>query len=531
MVRTGLVVLLGRCPGVVGSERSPRSGGLAPDQVAGILPALEGSTGVLKAPSLLKEGRVRLGASLGTGLAVLLLGVCVSASADVDLLVINATLFDSRTGAAVAGMAVSVDDGVIEDVGSSEELGGTGARRVIDAGGRLVIPGFIDTHAHFINVLATSFNRGGGGIADLSMAPDSIASYRRRFSEAYLPYGVTVVRDAGSDESHMALMQAWTVSDATAPDFYPCGGALVSREEGRTPYEGHRVVQDALDAAAAVRTYHDAGFRYIKLYWRLREPEFRAALAEALALGMVPFAHVDRGVYSIEAALGLGLRHYEHAFTLAVEVLGGDAADAIVMHAVHEVLGGDRRGAWFMATLEGFNQIGEDDERMLSLIHRLSEAGATVTPTMHALAKPLGLTHVDSPPVGDFDDTSGWTDGQMGRARRGYDVMASYVVAMHRAGVQLALGTDTVEPGAAALSELLLLHKAGIPMGEVLQIGTLGSAEVIELPHLYGTIEPGKRAHLIVFDGNPLDDPLALLGRKTVVKDGVVWERTGGALE
>jgi len=461
-------------------------------------------------------------------LAVVFVGVAAGGSGEVDLLITNATLFDARTGETAAGMAVSVADGLIRDVGSAERLGGVRARRMIDAAGRLLVPGLIDTHGHLIDVLATSFTPGGGGTADLSMSPDSIAVYRRRFSEAYLPYGVTVVRDAGTSEDFLPLLIAWMKDDAGSPDFHPCGGALVSSERGRTPYAGHKVVRDGADAEATVQAYHDAGFRYVKLYWRLRGPEFRAALSKAFELGMVPFAHIDRGVYSIDAALALGLRHYEHAFTLGAEVLEGDELETIARQTVNEALRGDARAVWVMATLEGFNRIGERDGRMLSLVRRLSEAGATVTPTLHVLAKPLGIAYVDAPPIGDFDDTTGWTPEQMERARRGYGILASYVAAMHRSGIQLALGTDTVDPGAAALSELLLLRDAGIPMADVLRIGTLGSARVIERSDIYGTIEPGKRADFILFERSPLDDPEALLGGKTVIKDGVVYEGKSG---
>jgi len=106
----------------------------------------------------------------------------------------------------------------------------------------------------------------------------------------------------------------------------------------------------------------------------------------------------------------------------------------------------------------------------------------------------------------------------------GVAVMMSYVAAMHEEGVQLAVGSDTVEPGAAVLSEMMLLHDAGIPMSSVLQIGTYGGAEVAELSSFLGSIEPGKRAHFVLFDENPLENPEAPLGGKTVVKDGVVWQ-------
>jgi imidazolonepropionase-like amidohydrolase len=65
-------------------------------------------------------------------------------------------------------------------------------------------------------------------------------------------------------------------------------------------------------------------------------------------------------------------------------------------------------------------------------------------------------------------------------------------------------------------------------MADVLRIGTLGSARVIERSDIYGTIEPGKRADFILFERSPLDDPEALLGGKTVIKDGVVYEGKSG---
>jgi len=453
-----------------------------------------------------------------------LLAGCGPVRPAADLLVTDASLFDAQAGEVREGMSVAVEGGRIKAVGSREEVGDVRAARVIRAEGRLLTPGLMDAHAHSAYLLATSFNAGGGGLADLDMSPDSIARYRRVFAESYLPWGVTVVRDAGTNEEHLPLQLAWMARDPGAPDFLPSGAALVSHEEGRTPYPGHRVVADPAEAVAVVRRYREAGLGYVKLYWRLREPEFRAALAEGMALGMVPFAHVDFGVMSYDGALDLGLRHFEHLSTLPVQRLGPRAMNDVTLRVINEVLGGDRRGAFFMAVMEAFNQIGEGDEELLALFRRMAEAGASLTPTLHVLARPLGLSFLPPDPIGAFDDTSAWTPRQMERARAGFRVALSYLAALHEAGVPLAVGTDTVDPGPAVLSEILLFHEAGLPMSEVLRIATLGTTEVMERSRDYGSVEAGKRAHFVLFDENPLDDPRGLLGGKTVVKDGVVYE-------
>ncbi len=447
---------------------------------------------------------------------------CASVPPVADLVVRDAAVFDSRTGQVAHHQTVVVRDGVIDAVLSDGDPAVPSARETVEGQGRLLTPGFFDVHYHTDDVLADSMNTTGGAIARLSMDPDAIDRYRRAVAALYLPHGVTVIREAGGPDTSLPLMRAWMDRVPWAPDVYPSGGALVSVEDRET-YPGHTVVRDPADARLTVRRYHDAGFRHVKLYWRLREPEFRAALDEAEALGMVPYAHIDNGIVSVDDALDWGLRRFEHAHTLAVSALSPDELADVWQRTQTEILDGDPRGAYFMAIMERFNVLGEDDPRMLALIDRLAETDSFVTPTIQVIAGPLGLSSFQTPPPSDFADTSGWTEEQKARAERGYRVFASYVRRLHESGVTLALGTDTPEPGRSALAEMLLLHEAGISMADTLRIGTWNSARSLGLDDRYGTVEPGKRADFVLFEESPLSRPEALLGPKTVVKDGVVY--------
>ena len=138
-------------------------------------------------------------------------------------------------------------------------------------------------------------------------------------------------------------------------------------------------------------------------------------------------------------------------------------------------------------------------------------------------AQRLGLAYFQSAPRDSTENTAVWTAQQRARTIAGYRVMASYVKRMYDAGIRLNLGTDAHDAGKAALSEMLLLHEAGIPMIGVFRIATLHTAQDIGHGSEYGSIEVGKRADLILFDANPLNNPGDLLGTKTVIKDGVVW--------
>ena len=437
----------------------------------------------------------------------------------------HATVLDTRTAKTLPDRAIVMrGDRIIQVVADSalDTLrGDLRGAQVLDARGRLVIPGLIDVHHHTAYVFPDSITPGGGAVSRLVMRPDSIASYRARWASAYLPFGVTAVREVGGDERYLALMTAWMRPTPSAPDFFPSGGALASHEEGRVPYVGHAIVRDSADAVARVRRYHDAGLRDVKLYWRLREPEYVAAFGEAQRLHMHVTTHIDFGVMSVRRALTLGVRHFEHAYTLGVEVISPSEGRA-AWGRMRQELGADTPAGFYWGVLEQFNTLGPNDPGLLALIEGLARSGATVTPTLHIFAQRVGFAPYTTKSLGTFDRSDAWTPAQRDRARRGYEILAGYVRRMHEAGVGLAVGTDWLDPGHAVLSEMILLQRAGIPMADVLCIATRGGARVMEREDDYGTIEPGRKAQVVIFDRNPLEDPEAVLAGKTVIKDGVV---------
>jgi imidazolonepropionase-like amidohydrolase len=58
-----------------------------------------------------------------------------------------------------------------------------------------------------------------------------------------------------------------------------------------------------------------------------------------------------------------------------------------------------------------------------------------------------------------------------------------------------------------------------MPPLEALRAATSNGAELLRLEDV-GTIEVGKRADLVLVDGDPVEDPRALLGRKRVWRNG-----------
>ena len=92
-----------------------------------------------------------------------------------------------------------------------------------------------------------------------------------------------------------------------------------------------------------------------------------------------------------------------------------------------------------------------------------------------------------------------------------------------RHGVTMATGTDAgstfVGHGLAAV-EVELLTRFGISPLHAIAAGTLNSARMLHLESEIGTVAAGRTADLLIVDGDPSQDILALQRVAMVVKSG-----------
>ncbi|RLI08677.1 amidohydrolase family protein, partial [Candidatus Bathyarchaeota archaeon] len=113
------------------------------------------------------------------------------------------------------------------------------------------------------------------------------------------------------------------------------------------------------------------------------------------------------------------------------------------------------------------------------------------------------------------------------------DYPARSMMLSHRAGVKVAMGTDSGTPfnrhGSNA-KELELMVEAGLKPMEAITAATKVGAEAVGLGGRTGTLQKGRWADLIVVDGDPLGDITVLQDRsriKLVMKAGVVEVNRG----
>jgi hypothetical protein len=158
------------------------------------------------------------------------------------------------------------------------------------------------------------------------------------------------------------------------------------------------------------------------------------------------------------------------------------------------------------------------DAGIRRLARRIHDAGIPVQTTLvvyEAVGGPGRLRLAKDPAINHLraDVRARWRRGAQA-VPPGYrfpDFMKKLAGALHRAGVPLMAGTDAmgfplVAPGSSLHRELELLTESGLTPYEAMRAATVVPASFLGKDKEFGTIATGKRADLLLIDGNPLED-------------------------
>jgi imidazolonepropionase-like amidohydrolase len=389
----------------------------------------------------------------------------------------GAQVFDG-TGADLRAADIAIEDGRIAEVG----VGLVGDER-IDATGSTVVPGMFDCHVHVMF-----------GSIDVWRLAQQPLSYRyleaARNLGATLAGGVTTIREAAGAD--LGLKQAIDDGLVVGPRMQIAIG-MISQTGGHADYlmpsgvrigllpEGPGIPNTIVDGPdemrRAVRQLLRAGAGVIKVavsggvlsprddprHVSFRDRELDVLVEEATAGGVHVMAHALGGE-SIKAAVRAGIRSIEHGV-----YLDDEGIELMLKH-----------GTFLVPTL-GAPRAVLDSARSGASIHEAS------------LRKQLAASEHHQ--------------RNIGRAIR--------------AGVKFAMGTDAgVSRHGDNIRELEFMVAAGMSPADAFLAATRNAADLMGLLGELGTIEPGKRADLVLLRGEGLEVE-DLLGRLTAVyKDG-----------
>jgi imidazolonepropionase-like amidohydrolase len=105
---------------------------------------------------------------------------------------------------------------------------------------------------------------------------------------------------------------------------------------------------------------------------------------------------------------------------------------------------------------------------------------------------------------------NGFSQGTPGEMEAEMDHMRRMVPLAAAAGVRMVLGDDygvtIMDHGQQAEEPAFYVNEIGIPPLEVIRWATINGAELMGRGHELGTVEAGKLADLLVVDGNPLEN-------------------------
>jgi imidazolonepropionase-like amidohydrolase len=367
------------------------------------------------------------------------------------------------TGANPAEADIAVEDGRIAEVGRGLD----GDERV-DLAGKAVLPGLFDCHTH---VMVSTIDP-----TTVAQTPFSYRWYQAMENLlATLRIGITTVRDAGGAD--LGVKQA--VADGLIPGpRLQISLAMISQTGGHGdpwvasgsevrlfpnhPGVPETIVDGTDQMRRKVRELVRMGADVIKVavsggvlsprdkptHAHFRQEELDVLVEEATAAGIWVMAHAQ-ATPGIKNGIRAGIRSIDHGIYL------DDEAISMMIE----------RGTWLVPTLVAPRGVID-----------AAEAGAAIAPQSVAKAREVTEIHRDS----------------FSRAVT--------------AGVKVAMGTDSgVTPHGNNLRELALMVEGGMTPMQAIVATTASAAELMGLENELGTIEAGKRADLVIVDGDPLD--------------------------
>ena len=386
--------------------------------------------------------------------------------------IVNARLFDSASGTLRPHATVVIDGDRI--TGVSQEPVQVEAARVIDAGGRVLLPGLIDAHVH---VAAASHD-----LVGLALQPASlVGAQSSHIMRDMLHRGFTTVRDAAGAD--FGLQEAVARGLYEGPRLY-IAGHPISQTGGHADMRPKGVsgqgmfcscaglglvgaIADGVgEVRRAVREQVRNGANQIKIMagggvssptdpidgTQFSLEELRAAVEEAEAANLYAMAHAY-SPRAVTRAVQAGVRSIEHGNLI-------DEATARVMKA---------HGAYLVPTLSTYAALADEGQRL------------------------------------------GWSAAMLDKLQGVHDRGLQAVRIAQAEGVPVVFGTDLLGHMHGRQSGEFALRAAALTPTEVLQSATSIAARMMGQERHIGHIVAGAWADLLLVDGDPTQD-MSVLG-------------------
>lgn len=370
---------------------------------------------------------------------------------------------------------VWIQDGRIAEITPAGQKE-TGTAQEMNLAGKTLMPGLIDMHVHLFAYRADAWGTTNGRIA----VPARRALDCLRFAQFLLDLGFTTVRDCGDEQHYPSFAARDAIRDGEfpGPDLY-CSGLIISGKAAGFDECNHAMAyaDNPYDMRSKVRDQFAKGADFIKLYGTgsmlvedslpdnrlLEEDEIREAVTIAARKGSYVAVHCH-GAEAIDVMIDCGVHTIEHASFITEKSC---------------------------KKLDGRKDVG------------IVPTVACSTRLMNDLE---GHDNLDF-----LDRVNARRDACIRNAYENHDILMGW-------------GTDFSLPGQMAkpfAEWQIRKEEIGMENIDILKQATINSAILMHLEDQVGTVKVGKKANLIVVDGDPEADITVMYQKPThVMKAG-----------
>jgi imidazolonepropionase-like amidohydrolase len=332
-----------------------------------------------------------------------------------------------------------------------------GSVMVVDLSTKFVMAGLIDAHVHIGigNMVAAMKNArekilgGATTVRDAGSVPEVIFPLRDAINQG-LVTGPRILA-SGSPLTTTGGHGDFRNGNFAASDAPPAFSSGVCDGVGECEKVARRQIQLGADQIKIIDTAGVVDDSYTGLDQQFTNEELVAIVTASHLMKRKVMAHAI-GTDGIKAAVRAGVDSVEHGNYL-------DDEGAQMMHD---------RGTYLVATLMAPTDV---------------------------------LRRVTSPKPGDTPLSENTRAKIMGMPEAQPGAIGRQVRIATRHGVKLAIGTDF--GGTPGDEMVLMVRKGGITAQQALHAATIANADLLGITKTAGTIEPGKSADIVAFDGDP----------------------------
>jgi len=417
---------------------------------------------------------------------------------------IHATIIDGTGAPAKNDQAIIIIKGRISKTGNAKNITIPASAKILDCTGKTIIPGMVMMHEHLFY---------GESLPPYYLGVEMPISFPR----LYLAGGATTIRTAGSVEGQtdLNIKKAIDKGQMPGPDI-DVTAPYIEREF--LPIPEVQFIKSSEEAAEEVNYWIARGCTSFKVYMDITKDDLKAVVSLAHQHNLKVTGHLCSLTY--REAAELGIDNLEHGFIPSSDFVTGKKENVCAFGSVTPSL----------------KNLDVNSQAMKDLMKFLIEKKVTITSTLPVFEPNTGREMIPgggdaalAPQIKEAVEKNYNVAGNDSSDAALFKKEMSWEKQFVEMGGKLMAGVDPTGagrtiPGYADRHVLELLVEAGFSLPMAVKICSLNAAEYLGRDKEIGSIEAGKRADLVLIDGDIQKDIHAVRNTEIVFRNGIGYD-------